>query len=801
MLQFLSRKSLIGIWAFLFTLPLLSFGQSEKFTISGTLKDASNGEELIGATVTLKEKPGVGASTNVYGYYALTLPTGEYTLVFSFIGFQPVEKKVNLTQNTTISIELEEAQTQLQEVVVTGEREDANVELLKMSTEELKVEQAKILPALMGEVDVVRTLTLLPGVQNAGEGTTGLFVRGGANDQNLILLDDAPVYNASHLLGFFSVFNPDAIKDVQLYKGAIPAEYGSRLSSIVDIRMKEGNNKNLQVSGGIGTISSRLTVEAPIVKDKGSFIVSGRRTYADVFLAFSPNEDIRNNTLYFYDFNAKANYRINENNRIFASGYFGRDVLGFDNSFGINWGNATGTLRWNHIFSQKLFLNTTLVYSNFDYGFDIDDGGTQNFQWRAGLKNVSGKLDFDYFMNPENTLSFGVENIYHTFTPADIQPINNKSIFVGIKLDEAHALETNFYIGNEQKVSDKLSVQYGLRYSIFQNIGSGKEYEYAEGEPKSDETITDTLSYSGFAGRNLYHGLEPRLGVKYTVSPTSSIKGSYNRTRQYVQVVATNTASLPFDRWIPSGRHVEPQIGDQVALGYFRNFKENTFEVSVEGYYKWMQNQADVMDGEDVLINNNIEEAIAFGDGWAYGAEFLVRKNLGNTTGWVSYTWSKTQRQIAEINNGKAYSPRYDRRHDISVVLTHRFTDRLSVSGSWVYSTGSAVTFPIGKYEVDGLVVDYYDPEGRNADRLPDYHRLDLGVTLDGKNKERKRFYGSWSLSVYNAYDRRNAFTIFFRENATNPNQLEAVKQSLFGILPSLTYNFYFTNKKMKPKN
>ncbi|MEM6298525.1 MAG: TonB-dependent receptor plug domain-containing protein, partial [Bacteroidota bacterium] len=731
-----------------------------------------------------------------YGFYSLRLPAGSYTLRISYIGFQTVERKVELNQNFTLDLELSEEGVVTDVIEIIGEAEDESVKSVSMSKNELEIEQVKVIPAVFGEVDIIKTLTLLPGVQNASEGTSGLYVRGGANDQNLILLDDAPVYNASHLLGFFSVFNPDAIKDVQLYKGGIPAQFGGRLSSIIDIRMREGNNKNFEASGGIGSISSRLTLEGPIVKDKSSFMISGRRTYADVFLNFSNDPDINSNTLYFYDLNAKANYRLSEKDRIFVSGYFGRDVFKFDDAFGLNWGNATATIRWNHVFNQRLFLNTTLIYSNFDYGFDIDDG-SQNFEWRSSLQDYELKTDFTYFLNTKNTISFGMTQIFHRFEPAQIKPLDDSSIFEEFGLDEAYAWENAFYIGNEQEINDKLSVQYGIRYSSFQNVGKGVEYVYGEGGEISDDNIVDTVTYDGgISGRNFYQGLEPRLGIRYSLDKVSSIKASYNRTRQYIQIASPNTAGLPFDRWIPAQRYLEPQIADQVALGYFRNFADNRFETSVEVYYKYMDNQFDVRDGGEILINNNVEDALLVGDAWSYGAEFLIRKNLGQTTGWISYTLSKTQRKIDGINGGQAYSPRYDRRHDIAFVLTHQFNDRITLGFNWVYATGAAVSFPVGKYEIEGRNLEYYDPLDRNGDRMPAYHRADVSLTIDGKNKKDRRWQGSWNFSLYNMYNRKNAFSIYFRENEDNPNQTEAVQTTLFGIIPSVTYNFKFVGKK-----
>ncbi|MDO1444873.1 TonB-dependent receptor [Rhodocytophaga aerolata] len=782
------------------------FGYSHaqsKYTISGYIKDARSGEELIGATVYVQEL-GTGATSNAYGFYSLTLPEGNYTLLYSYVGFINQKKALTLTSGQTINIELSEESVQMQEVVVSAQKMDENVTEVKMSRENIKIERIKSMPALFGEVDVLRSLQMLPGIQSAGEGTTGLFVRGGSADQTLMLLDEATVYNASHFLGFFSVFNPDAIKDIELYKGGIPAEFGGRLASIVDVRMKDGNSKNFAASGGIGTISSRLTLEGPLVKDKASYIISGRRTYADLFLKLSPDEAINSNTLYFYDLNAKMNYKINDKNRIFLSGYFGKDVFGFDDVFGLNWGNTTTTLRWNHLFSPKLFLNTTVLFSDFNYGFDINDGA-QNFQWKSNLQEYALKLDFNYFLNPSNELKFGSNTMVHRFSPATIKPKNSNSIFESFALDNKYAVEQAFYLSNNQKISDRLSLQYGLRYSLFQNVGPGRVFQYAPGVPKADNTIVDTVSYGRLEKINLYHGLEPRLGARFLVDQNSSVKASYNRMRQYLQIASNSTAGLPIDRWVPADSYIKPQIGDQVAVGYFRNFKDNMFEASVEVYYKWMQNQIDFKDGAEILLNNNLEAELLSGKAWAYGSEFMLKKNTGRTTGWISYTLAKAQRQIEGINNGNPYSPRYDRRHNVSLVLTHELSPRLSLSGNWVYTTGSAVTYPQGFYEVEGQRIAYY-PQERNTSRMPAYHRMDLSLNLAGKKKPGRKWESSWNFSLYNAYARKNAFTIQFRDVINgdpgvsefdddlviNTREPKAVKTSLFGIVPSVTYNFKF---------
>lgn len=776
---------------------------AQQHTISGYINDAEDGEALIGATVSLSEPAGTGTVTNIYGFYSLTIPDGDYEVRYSYLGYQPKVVSLSLQADTTISVELGNQNVELQEVVISSDRPEDNIQDVNMSREKLKIDKIKSLPALFGEVDVLRTVQLLPGVQSAGEGTTGLFVRGGSADQNLVLLDEATVFNPSHFLGFFSVFNPDAIKNLEIYKGGIPARFGGRLSSILDIQMKEGNNKKLNVSGGIGSISSRLTVEGPIVKDKSSFILSGRRTYADLFLRLSNNEDINNNTLYFYDFNAKANYQFNDKNRLFVSGYFGRDRFAIADQFGLDWGNATATLRWNHVMSDKIFLNTTLIYSQFDYGFDINTEAAE-FNWNAGLKENSVKFDFTFFANPKNTFDFGYQAILHEFEPPSIIPLGGTN-FVPLVLDEKFALEQAIYISNQQQLNEKISLEYGLRYSAFQHIGPGRVFLYEDGQPLSDRNIVGTEEYETGENIKLYHGLEPRFGARYLLSPSSSIKLSYNRMRQYLQVASNATAGLPIDRWIPADNYVKPLIGDQIATGFFKNLASNTLEASVEVYYKWMQNVIDFKSGSDILLNNNIETEISEGRGWAYGAEFLIKKNVGKTTGWVSYTLSRARRQVDEINAGLPYNARYDRIHDVSVVVSHQFNPRISLSGTWVYSTGLAVSLPSGRYQINGQSVPYYDPQKRNAYRMPDFHRMDLSMVLDSKKNESRRWNSSWSFSVYNAYARKNPFVITFEDvynedpgfepgedDLIESSRPAAVKTYLFSIIPSVTYNFEF---------
>lgn len=774
----------------------------QRYTLSGYIRDAATGEELIGATVQVVELSGTGATTNIYGYYALPLPAGSYTLRYQYLGYQSVVRQLTLQADTRLIIELQPEEAQLQEVVITGEREDANVSDVGMSRETLQIERIKSIPALFGEVDVLRTIQLLPGVQTAGEGTTGLFVRGGAADQNLVLLDEATVYNASHLFGFFSVFNPDAIKNLEIYKGGIPARFGGRLSSILDIQMKEGNNKEYAVSGGVGLIASRLTVEGPIIKDRSSFIVSGRRTYADVFLGLSSNENIKNNTLYFYDLNAKANYILNENNRFYLSGYFGRDVLGLKDLFGLDWGNATATARWNHLFNERLFLNTSLIYSNFSYGFEGDDGTTK-FLWSSKMKEANAKFDFTYYPSATNTLTFGLNTLYRHFGAPSID-IEGDSEFIQPEIFDRYALETALYVGSEWKPSPKFTLEYGLRYSLFNNLGPSRVYIYEEGSERTNDAIIDTVAFGRLRSIKFYSGLEPRLASRYMLGARSSIKASYNRTRQYLQVASNATAGLPIERWIPADRYIRPLLADQVALGYFRNFSNNRYEASIETYYKWMDRIIDFKLGEQssILFSNNLESEILEGKGWAYGTEFLLRKKTGRTAGWIAYTLSRTMRQIPGINDDKPYPARYDRIHDLSVVLSQELSPRITVSGTFVYSTGAAVSLPVGKTEIGGFIIPVYNDNQRNAFRMPNYHRMDLSATLKNKEKPGQWWRSSWTLAVYNAYARKNPFAITFDQiyngdpgvdpfdEPITSREAGAVKVYLFSIIPSITYNF-----------
>ena len=765
----------------IFLFSILSFNSfaQEKATLSGYVKDASTGEELIGASVYISEIKS-GGTTNIYGYYSITVPKGEYSVNFSFIGYKTSSMKIKLSENKRFDVEISPNSEIIQEVEIKADAEDKNVRSTEMGVVKLDIKEIQSIPVIFGEQDILKTIQLMPGIKAAGEGNSGFYVRGGNIDQNLILLDEAPVYSASHLLGFFSVFNSDAIKDVKMIKGGMPAEYGGRLSSVLDIVMKDGNSKEYEASGGIGLIASRLTVEGPIVKDKGSFIASGRRTYVDMFLKASNNERMKKSKLYFYDLNLKANYRIGANDRIFLSGYFGRDVFGFADLLSTNWGNATTTLRWNHLFSEKLFLNSSLIYS--DYTFKVGMKlGEDDFSILSGIKDVNLKEDFEYYVNTKNSVRFGGNAIYHTFRPGEIS--SSIDALDNFSLENKHAIESAIYLSHDFSFNDNLKLTYGIRYSDFLQVGPGDIYSFdTEGNTK------DTTKFSKFESVKNYGGFEPRASLTYLINSSNSVKVSFNRNRQYIHLLSNTTSGTPMDAWVPSSTIIEPEIANQYAIGYFKNFSDNKFESSVEIYYKDLKNQVDYKNGANLMLNPYVESQLVFGIGRACGLEFFLKKRMGKFTGWISYTLSKTEKQFDDIDQGKWFPARYDRVHDISIVAMYKISEKLNVSATWVYYTGDAVTFPSGKYTIEGETVSYYTE--RNGYRMPDYHRMDIGVTYFNKKTEKTE--SSWNFSVYNAYARENAYAITFRENANDPSKTEAVRVSLFKIIPSITYNFKF---------
>ncbi len=759
----------------------VSFGQ--EVTLKGYVRTARTGEPLPGATLAIHELR-LAINTDASGFYHLRLPAGRHTLVFSYVGYRSIEKTVNLQENSLLNVELAAASQYLQEVVVSGKQGGGNVSDVRISSQSLTMETMKTIPAFMGEVDVMKSLMLLPGVSSGGEGSTGLFVRGGGMDQNLILLDDATVYNASHLMGIFSVFNPDAIKAVQIFKGGIPAWYGGRLSSVVDVRMTEGNATRLSGSGGIGTIASRLTLEGPLRKETSSFLISGRRTYADLFLPLAPDTSLHNNRLYFYDLNVKVDFQLNEDDRVYFSSYAGSDILGISNEFLIGWGNITTALRWNHIFNNELSFNISLLYSRFDYLMG-SRYQVNSFDWTSFIEDMALKADGTWFLNPDNTMRFGVQSIRHWFNPGDIQGVGKKSAISNYVLPRNNALEHSLYFSNEQNLSEDLTVEYGLRYTLFQNIGPGTVYTIDD-----QYQVRDTLDIVSGKVYHQAHGPEPRFSLRYSLTEKQSLKASYTRTRQYIQQTNTTTSGSPLDIWFPSSPNVRPQYADQIAVGYFRNFMDDVVAFSLEGYYKHMGNHIDFKDHAQVVLNPHLEADLRRGDAWSYGVELMVRKTRGRFSGWFSYTYSRARQQIPGINQGRSFPANFDRPHDLSLVMSMELSPRVTLGASWVYNTGRPVTLPVGRYEFGGEIMAVYS--GRNATRLPDYHRLDLSLTLAPRDKPQRRFRGSWNFSVYNAYLRKNVYSYSFRQKEEAPYEMQAYKTYLFGIVPALTYNFEF---------
>jgi len=780
---------------FMSVLSLTGLAQN-KYTLSGYMRDAENGEGLIGATVYVDEIAS-GTVTNVYGFYSISLPEGTYNITYNFLGYKAVEKEVDLTNDMTFDIEMVSDSKLLQAVEVTAEKANKNVTNLDIGVERMDAKMVKDIPQFMGEVDIIRSIQLLPGVSTVGEGATGFNVRGGNIDQNLILLDEATVFNSSHLFGFFSVFNADAIKDLTLHKGGVPAKYGGRLSSVLDVRQKEGNSKEFAGNAGIGLVSSRLMLEGPIIKDKMSFMVAGRRSYGDLFLPLF-NEDFRGDQLFFYDVNAKINYQIDPNNRVFLSGYFGADRFKFGNDFQSYWGNNTATLRWNHLFNPRLFSNFSAIYSDYEYSLGVPEG-VNAFEWEAGIRNTTVKADFSFFPNVNNTIEFGAQAIFYNFSPGRAEGIGDESIFNVIEVPSEKAIEMAAYIGNRQNITDRLSVEYGIRYSHFLNQGSRDVFLYDNDVPSSDEAIVDTVSFGNGETIADYGGFEPRLAVNFTFSERASIKAGYNRMRQYLHLVSNTTAATPLDIWTPAGKYVEPAIADQISLGYFRNFEDNMYEASIEVYYKDYQNLLDFKDNAQLLLNDNLETELLQGTGRAYGLELQVEKVKGRLTGWVSYTLSRTERKIEGINRNDWYPSNYDKTHDISVVAQYKLNEKWKFGANFAFMTGRPITYPDSRYVYEGIVVPNYT--NRNGARTPTYHRLDFSATLVPDKKEKVFFFfkrpesweSSWTFSVYNAYGRRNPYSIFFRQNEDNPSVTEAVRLSIFGtVIPGITYNVRF---------
>ena len=775
-----------------------SFAQ-EKFTLSGTIIDANSNETLIGVNVVIPEVK-TGVTTNEYGFYSITLPKGIYSVQISYLGYQNIEESINLNQNTKNNFNLYSNETALKEVVITGNKTKIDIKKPEMSVNKLSISAIKKMPVVLGEVDVLKSILLLPGVTNAGEGASGFNVRGGGADQNLILLDEATIFNSSHVFGFFSVFNPDAIKDLKLYKGGIPARYGGRASSVLDIYQKDGNSKSFHLNGGIGLISSRILAEGPLVKNKGSFLIGGRSSYAHLFLKLS--EEQKNNSAYFYDLKTKLSYKLDSNNSVYLSGYFGRDVFSLNKSFSNIFGNSTLNLRWNHLFSEKLFSNLSLIYSDYYYGLDLDFIG---FQWDSGIKNYNIKYDFKNYISDKFKLNYGLNGIYYEFNPGTIKPSNLESGINFDQLDKKYAFEPAVYINADHELSNKIALSYGLRYSMFYRLGQSTVNIYENNNPVifnpdlqiyEKATPIGTTIYDKNKVIESYNYLEPRFSLAYQINDDQSIKASYNRIVQYLQLISNTSSPTPLDVWTPSDSFIKPQIADQVALGYFKNLENGMYSLEVETYYKEVQNRLDYIDGADLIANKAIEQVILNGQLRSYGLEIMFRKNEGKFNGWVSYTLSKSEQQTpgrtaleTGINNGQWYNSVYDKLHNIAITSSYTLNEKWSFGANFALQSGQPVTYPVGQYEYLGITVPSYGL--RNKNRLLAYHHLDIAATLTPKSNKDRQWKGEWVFSIYNLYNRKNAASINFRQNVDTGSN-EAIKTSIFGIVPAVSYNFKF---------
>ena len=775
---------------------IFSFSQ-EKFTLSGTIADLKTKETLIGVNVFILETK-TGITTNEYGFYSITLPKGEYTISISYVGYQVIEEKVSLNSNIKKNFLISESSQLLKEVVIVDNKKRVDIRKPEMSVNKLTIQEIKEMPVIFGEVDIIKSILTLPGVTNAGEGQSGFNVRGGSADQNLVLLDEATIYNSSHLFGLFSVFNPDAIKDLKLYKGGIPARYGGRLSSVLDIYQKEGNKNDFHMNGGIGLISSRILAEGPIVKGKGSFVVAGRASYAHLFLKLVDNP----NLAYFYDLNTKLSYSLNEKNDIYLSGYFGRDVFQLNDSFVNTYGNTVLNFRWNHLFSDKLFSNLSLIYSDYYYGLNLDLIG---FNWDSGIKNYNIKYDFKHYLSDKLKLTYGINSNYYDFNPGKIEPTRPDSGINEDQLDKKYALENAIYIDAEHQISNKIAVSYGVRVSSFLRLGNQTLNTYANNQPvifNPDFQIyesaepTGTISYGKNQTIAQFENLEPRLAISYTFNENQSIKASYNRMSQYLHLISNTQSPTPLDVWAPSDNFLKPQLLDQVALGYFQNIKDDEYSLELETFFKKIKNRVDYIDGANLIANEAIERVVLNGQARAYGLEVLFRKNTGRFKGWLSYTLSRTEQKVegrtaieTGINNGDWYKTGFDKLHNLAIVANYKWTEKWRFSANLIFQTGQPVTFPDGQYEYEGITVPNFS--ARNENNLPSYHRLDVSATLTPNKNKKRKWQAEWVFGIYNLYNRQNAASITFRQNDETASN-EAIRLSIFGIVPSATYNIKF---------
>jgi CarboxypepD_reg-like domain/TonB dependent receptor/TonB-dependent Receptor Plug Domain len=792
----MSLKTYTSFFLFLFSLTLFS---QQKFTLSGTIADAKNSEKLIGVSISIENQK-YSTSSNEYGFYSLTLPKGNYTLRVSYVGYTVIEEKIELNENTRKNFSLYEKGQELEEVVIV-EKTKSNIKKAEISVNKLSAATIKKMPVVLGEVDVIKSLLFLPGVTNAGEGASGFNVRGGGADQNLILLDEATIYNSSHVFGFFSIFNSDVIKDLKLYKGGIPARFGGRASSVLDIYQKDGNNKEFHANGGIGLISSRLMVEGPFIeKERGSFLLGGRASYAHLFLKLS--EELKENKAYFYDLNTKLTYKVNKNNNLYLSGYFGRDVFGLGDSFINTYGNSILNLRWNHLFSNKLFSNLSLIYSDYYYGLDL---GLIGFEWDSGIKNYNIKYDFKHYVSNNLKLSYGANAIYYDFNPGTIRPNKDNSPINFRQLDEKYAFEPALYVEAEQNISEKLSVNYGLRYSLFYRLGKSFKNLYENDNPVNFDQDTQIYEQATPIGTEFYDknkvmasfdNFEPRIAISGQIDENKSVKIGYNRMVQYLQLVTNTSSPTPLDVWTPSDSYIKPQIADQVSFGYFANFKDNAYSLEIENFYKEVKNRIDYIDGANLVANEALEQVILNGKQRAYGLELLLRKNEGDLTGWIAYTLSRSEQQTkgrnefeTGINNGDWYRSAYDKTHNLAITSSYKLNKKWTFGTNFTLQTGQPVTYPDGQYSFQGISVPSYGARNRNS--LPLFHHLDISANYIPKPDKKKNWQAEWVFSIYNLYNRKNAASISFGQNQdTGVN--EATRLSIFGIVPSVTYNFKF---------
>lgn len=769
----------------------------EKFTLRGTISEASSNETVIGANVYFPELE-LGTSSNEYGFFSITIPKGTYKLIISALSYNTIIDTINLTTNTTKNYNLEDNIETLNEIIITENVEKLDIRKPQMSINNLTSSTIKEIPVVLGEADIIKAITLLPGVTNAGEGASGFNVRGGAVDQNLILLDEATIYNSSHLFGFFSVFNPDAIKDLKLYKGGIPARYGGRVSSVLDIYQKDGNSKEFQANGGIGIVSSRLLIEGPLKKDKISFLLGGRTSYAHLFL---PLFDI-NNEAYFYDLNTKLSYKIDDKNNLYVSGYFGRDVFSIADSFENVYGNSILNLRWNHLFSNKLFTNLSLIYSDYYYNLKLNFVG---FEWNSGIQNFNLKYDFKYYLNNDFKLQFGLNSIYYKFNPGKIDPTTPNSGINPFKLTDKFAFENAIYLDSEYQVSDRLAVSFGLRLSSFLRLGQDELNIYEDDQAVIFNEGLQVYEKANPIGTENYKrgdviksfiNAEPRVSLAYQLDDKSSIKTSYNRMTQYLHLLSNTSSPTPLDVWTPSGKYIKPQLLDQYAIGYFKTFNNTAYSLEIESFYKTVKNRIDYIDGADLIANDAVERVILNGKSYAYGLEVLLKKNEGRLNGWLAYTLSTSKQQTKGrtpnelgINNGNWYNTPHDRTHDISLTANYKYTEKWKLSANFIFQTGRPTTYPNSQYVYNGVNVPNFEP--RNSNRLPAYNRLDISTTYTPKPDKKEGWQSYWVFGIYNAYNRRNAASINFGSNETTRVN-EATRLSIFGIVPSLSYNFKF---------